>query len=179
MIAWLIGMSGSGKTTVGRRVYEQLKSKLPNLVFLDGDILRDVWGDHLGHSVTARKQNSDRITALCRLLDRQGIHAVCCVLSIFPQAQAWNRAHYSQYYEAYLQVSLDELIRRDTKGLYRQALAGEICDVVGVDIEFPQPAHPDRVIVNEGGTTAQQAAEIIESDIGKLLKLQFERQRAG
>ena len=87
MIIWMIGMSGAGKTTVGKLLTERLKKNHSNLVFLDGDILRDVWGDSLAHDVEGRRKNALRISSLCQMLDAQGIHAVACVLSIFPEYQ--------------------------------------------------------------------------------------------
>jgi adenylylsulfate kinase-like enzyme len=146
LIAWLIGLSGAGKTTIGRHVFDQLKPSCPNLVFLDGDILRDVWGDSLGHTIEARAVNAHRISHLCRMLDRQGIHAIAAVLSMFPDWQVWNRENFSNYYEIFLDASWPLLNQRDNKDLYRAARAGEIDNVVGVDLEFPRPVNPDLVL---------------------------------
>lgn len=136
-------MSGSGKTTLGRKLYDHYKKSHQNIVFLDGDILRDVWGDSLGHSVEARRKNARRISHLSRMLDNQGIHVVAAVLSIFPEWQEWNRENLSQYYEIYLDVPIEILKQRDTKGLYNKALNGEMTDVVGIDIPFPNPTAPN------------------------------------
>lgn len=149
MIIWLIGMSGAGKTVIGRRLAKALKSRHQNLVFLDGDILRDVWGDNLGHTVEARATNAHRISHLCRMLDAQGIHVVASVLSIFPDWQTWNRQTFSQYFEVFIDVPLAVLEQRDSKGLYRAARNGAVTNVVGIDIEFPRPTAADLTIVND------------------------------
>lgn len=138
MIIWLTGLSGAGKTTVGKLVYDKIKARHSNTVFLDGDILRDVWGDQLGHDVAGRRKNAERISQLCAMLDRQGIHAVTCVLSIFPDWREWNRETFSEYYEVFIDTPLEEVIKRDSKGLYKKALLGDIPDVVGIDIPMPQ-----------------------------------------
>jgi cytidine diphosphoramidate kinase len=143
MVIWLIGMSGSGKTTLGRRLHDHYKKSNQNMVFLDGDLLREVWGDSLGHSIEARRINAHRISHLSQMLDKQGIHVVAAVLSIFPEWQNWNRENLSQYYEIYLDVPMEVLEQRDTKGLYSKARRGEIKDVVGVDISFPNPTSPN------------------------------------
>ncbi len=148
MIIWLIGLSGAGKTVIGRELAETLKPKHDNLVYLDGDILREVWGDSLGHTIEAREVNAKRISNLCHMLDRQGVHVVASVLSIFPEWQAWNRNTFSQYFEVFIDVDFKILTERDSKGLYKKALSGEIENVVGVDIPFPQPQNPDLVIAN-------------------------------
>lgn len=148
MVVWLIGLSGSGKTTLGSRLYEYYKEKRDNVVFLDGDILREVWGEDLGHSIDAREKNAHRISHLCKVLDKQGMDVVAAVLSIFPDWQRWNRDNFSEYYEVFLDVPMDILESRDTKGLYSQAKRGEIKNVVGVDIPFPRPMGAD-IILND------------------------------
>jgi cytidine diphosphoramidate kinase len=147
MIIWLIGLSGAGKTTVGRQVYDRVRTVHANTVFLDGDILRDVWGDRLGHDVAGRRRNAERISRLCAMLDRQGIHVVAAVLSIFPDWQAWNRRTFSAYYEVFLDTPLEVVKARDAKGLYaaaEQAISrGETADMVGLDIPMPVPPQAD------------------------------------
>ena len=79
----------------------------------------------------------------------RGIDVVCAVLSIFPDWLAWNRNNILDYFEVYVRVPFDILLTRETKGLYRRAIAGEINNVVGVDIEFPEPIAPDLIIDND------------------------------
>lgn len=148
MVVWLIGMSGAGKTAIGKEVYKQLKARNQSVVFLDGDSIREVMGNDLGHTIADRRVNAGRISRLCKYLDSQGIDVVCAVLSIFPDWQSWNREYISQYFEVYIRVPFEILVARETKGLYRRALAGDINNVVGVDIDFPEPVRPDLVIDN-------------------------------
>ena len=161
MLLWLIGMSGSGKTVVGKRVYQGLKANNDNVVFLDGDVFRNIIGDNLGHTLEDRKKNADRICRMCKFLNDENIHVVCAILSIFPESQQWNRENLKDYYEVYLKVSLETLIKRDSKGLYGKALKGEIKNVVGVDIEFHPPLRPNLVVENEGDVPIEQIAELI------------------
>jgi adenylylsulfate kinase len=162
MIVWLIGLSGAGKTTVGTRLAARMRTDLPNLVYVDGDLLRDVWGGDLSHDVAGREVNAARLSKLCRMLDRQDIHVVAAVLSIFPQWQAWNRDNFSSYFEVFLDVPMDVVVDRDTKGLYQAALQGHERNVVGVDIPFPRPAGPDLVLDSSGrGGTPDELADRI------------------
>jgi len=146
MVIWIIGLAGSGKTTIGTELYIRLKQEHRNLVLIDGDTVREIMGDDLGHSVADRKKNADRICNLCRALDRQDLHVVACVLSLFHESQEWNRKNYGQYFEIFIDVSMETLIQRDQKGLYSGARNGTLRDVVGVDIPFEPPRNPDYVI---------------------------------
>ncbi|MBF6370352.1 adenylyl-sulfate kinase [Nocardia puris] len=163
MIIWLIGMSGAGKTTVGTILAQRLRTTRPGLVYLDGDLLREVWGDTPGHDVSGRKLNAHRLSHLCALLDAQGLDVVAAVLSIFPSWQAWNRVTFTDYVEVFLDVPMSVLRARDTKGLYAAAAAGNLTDVVGVDIEFPRPPAPDLTLDSSGdnGTPVQLVDEIL------------------
>lgn len=148
MVIWLIGMSGAGKTAIGKEVFAQLKQRRPNVVFLDGDAVREIMGSDLGHSLEARRANAGRISRLCKYLDDQGIDVVCSILSIFHESQAWNRSQIARYFEVYIRVPFEVLEARDSKGLYRAAREGKATNVVGVDIPFPPPLNPDLIIDN-------------------------------
>ena len=132
------------------------------MVFLDGDNLREVWGDSLGHTVAARNVNAHRISNLSLMLDQQGIHVVAAVLSMFPDWQVWNRENFSQYFEVYLDAPRDLLRERDSKGLYAGAEAGTIENVVGGDLPYPPPPAPDLTL---GGDVLRQSPEAISDMI--------------
>jgi cytidine diphosphoramidate kinase len=146
MITWLIGMSGSGKTTLGSALYEHFKPSVPNLVFLDGDNFREIFRNDVDHTIEGRRKNAERISHFSKVLDDQNIHVIAAVLSIFPEWQEWNRNNFSQYFEIFLDVQMEELERRDTKSLYKKARNSLMDNVVGIDIEFPRPAKSNLII---------------------------------
>jgi len=151
---WIIGLSGSGKTTLAEAVVARARLKGRKVVFLDGDSVRDLFGNDLGHDLAGRRANADRICRLCAFLDEQGLDVVCAILSIFPESRSWCRKNLVSYYEVFIDSPLEQLIERDAKGIYGRFMRGEIREVAGLDIPFPRPEAADLVITNAGDRSA-------------------------
>ena len=140
MIIWLIGLSGSGKSTVGKELYKLWKIDSKQTVLIDGDEIRRIFKHNVGdnpYSIEGRKINADRISNMCLWLDKQEINVVCCILSVFKESRKWNRENYSKYLEIYLHAS--DKILSERRDLYDQARKGNLKNVVGVDIPFDVP----------------------------------------
>jgi adenylylsulfate kinase len=153
VVIWIIGLSGAGKTTLGRELVSQWRKIAPNCVLLDGDELRALFGHDRSddaYTVSGRRLNAERMTALCVLLDRQGINVVSCILSLFPEMRSANRHRFSRYFEVFLDAPLSALRARDAKGLYASATSGTAHNVVGIDIPFERPTTADLVIDTSG-----------------------------
>lgn len=148
MVIWIIGLSGTGKTTLASQVVERIRDQNGKVVLLDGDLIRTLFGNDVDHTIDGRRRNAERLSVLSKFLADQGIHVVAAVLSIFPEWRRWNRENISSYSEVYIRASMQTLLRRDIKNLYARALRGEIVNVVGVDIPFPEPENPELVIEN-------------------------------
>ncbi len=148
MIIWISGLSASGKTTIGAALTQILRDEGRPIVFLDGDVLRNVWQDKLGYSLEDRRINARRISYLCNMLESQYINVVTAVLYPFPEWIAWNRENARQFYLTLLDVPMPTLESRDPKGLYADARAGKVRNVVGVDIEFDRSSNPDKILFN-------------------------------
>lgn len=148
MIVWIIGLSGAGKSTLSGKVIEEARNRGRTVVLLDGDSLRDLFGNDLGHTLTDRRVNAHRICRLCAFFDDQGIDAICAIQSLFPEFRDWCRENLSSYYEVFIEAPLDQLIKRDVKGIYGRYERGEITDVAGLDLPFPGPLNSDLIINN-------------------------------
>lgn len=161
-VIWLTGLSGAGKTTIAEAIHAQVKPHLPELVLIDGDIIRDLFGTGLGFHEAARHEQIGRIQRLSRMLAEQGLVVLVAALYAHPDLLAWNRQNLPGYVEVYVNTPLDLVRSRDVKGLYAKAAAGAMPNVVGLDIPWHVPASPDLVIDgNAGETPAQSAARVI------------------
>lgn len=150
-VYWLTGLSGAGKTTIGRLWLEKLKSEGETVVFLDGDELRQVFGSSFGYTLDDRRKAAMNYARLCTLLSRQGLTVICCTISMFDSVRAWNRENIPGYVEVYIKASMETLRRRDQKGLYSSGKE----NVAGVDFQVELPKKPDIVLNNDGGETPE------------------------
>ncbi len=150
MILWITGVSGSGKTTLAGEVVRRVREAgMKNVLAVDGDVMREVWGGDLGYSEADRRANMARIARLCRYIEGEGCHAVASVVAPYRETREWMRANAASYYEVFIACPLENLAARDPKGLYRRAMAGET-ELPGVNQPYETPLSPDLVIDNAG-----------------------------
>ena len=153
---WITGLSGAGKTTIGTLFYSYLQKIKKNVIYLDGDNLREIFGVTQEYSLSERKTLAMRYSRLCKMLMEQDMDVVICTISMFNEVRKWNRENISNYKEIYIKVPMKILIDRDQKQLYSRALRGEIKDVMGVDVEVDEPDNPDIIINNDGSSTPEK-----------------------
>lgn len=161
-VYWITGLSGAGKTTIGKLVYEKMKEKYPETVFLDGDVLRNVFGEGLfGYSQEERRKCAMCYARLCAMLAEQGMRVICCTISMFDSVREWNRNHIAHYKEIYVKVSMETLRARDQKGLYSGVTAEKQKEVAGIHVEIEEPESPDLILMNDGTELPEKQAEKI------------------
>lgn len=160
-VYWLTGLSGAGKTTIGRLWRDELRAAGETVIFLDGDEMRAVFGTGLGFSGADRRKLAESYGRLCALLAGQGVTVVCCTISMFHSVRAWNRANIPGYCEIYIQASMDTLRRRDQKGLYSQ----NADNVAGVGLQVELPSSPDLILDNNGQRTPEEQVELLRREL--------------
>ena len=160
-VYWITGLAGSGKSTIAKLLSERLTGFDENVIYLDGDILRDILGEELGHNEQDRRTLSLRYSKLCQLLSNQGICVVGAFLALFHEVHKLNRKNIIDYREIYIDVPMEELIKRDQKKLYSRSLNGEVKNVVGMDIAEEKPEKPDLIIKNYGQVNPDNAVNEI------------------
>src|SRR3989339_686461 len=108
MVIWIIGLSGTGKTTLASQVVERIRQLNGKVVLLDGDLIRTLFGNDVDHTIEGRRRNAERLSVLSKFLADQGIHVVAAVLSIFPEWRRWNRGKIPDYSEVYLKAFMQK-----------------------------------------------------------------------
>ena len=160
MVIWLIGISGAGKSTIGVRLRDYINQKnIPNYL-LDGDEVRAVFDGDLGYSREDREANIKRIILAAYALDRCGIVTIVCNISPFEHLRELARRKISGYNEIYLKKDLAISRENDIKGVY----AGNQgkTDLIGMDIAFDEPLHPDLVIEVDNESVDESCQKVIK-----------------
>lgn len=148
-VIWITGLSSAGKSSLAHEVVARLRAIGEPVVMLDGDELREVFGavaaNAKNHGREGRLALALQYAHLCRAIAAQGLTVVIATISLFCEVHAWNRANLPGYFEVYLKVPVEELRRRDPKGIYRRFDAGELTDVAGLDLAIDEPEAADWV----------------------------------
>jgi adenylylsulfate kinase len=145
-VVWLTGLSGAGKSTIADALAPELRAAGKRVEVLDGDVVRAHLSHGLGFSREDRDTNIARIAFVAHLLSRNGIVVIVSAVSPYKQAREAARQTIGDFVEIHVAPPLGECIRRDTKGLYKKALAGEISQFTGVSDPYEPPDAADLTI---------------------------------
>ena len=162
---WFTGLSGSGKSTLTDMLHEEFQRRGYKVEVLDGDIVRTHLSKGLGFSKEDRDINIRRIGFVCDLLCRNGVIAISAAISPYRTVREEVRElieSNSDFVEIYTRCSLDELVRRDVKGLYKKALSGEIQNFTGVSDPYEEPQNPEVLIESDTESVQDGFARIIQ-----------------
>ncbi|MDE7219018.1 MAG: adenylyl-sulfate kinase [Oscillospiraceae bacterium] len=160
-VYFFTGLSGAGKTTLGGLFHRRLKSRKPNVVLLDGDLIRPVYNEDIGYGDEDRVKGASRTFRVAKMLSDQGIDVVVCSICMYGQVRRWNRENIENYKEIYIKVTRETLLARNQKNLYT---AGK--NVVGVDLPFDEPRASDMIISNDGSETPEAIVSRLEASFG-------------
>lgn len=158
---WFTGMSGAGKSTLSEKVAAELRHRALNVEVLDGDEVRTNLSKDLSFSKEDRDLNIRRIGYVCKLLTRNGVWSVSAAISPYRFMRDYNRQQIKNFIEIYVECSIEKLAQRDVKGLYKQALAGNIENFTGLTDPYEPPLNPEIVVNSERETVDQSFQKII------------------
>jgi adenylylsulfate kinase len=170
---WLTGLSGAGKSTLAAVVHEELRARGRRVEILDGDEVRQNLSRGLGFSREDRDTNIRRIGYVAKLLTRNGVAVITAAISPYRAVRDEVRREIGAFVEVYVKASLDACIRRDTKGLYRRAMTGEIPQFTGVSDPYEEPLDPELVVDTEHEVVGESAARVIDrlQELGHLRRV--------
>jgi bifunctional enzyme CysN/CysC len=166
---WLTGLSGAGKTTISEAVYTELLALGIRAEILDGDIVRKHLSRELGFSRAERDENIRRIGFVAQLLTRNGVVALVSAISPYRGVREEVRSMVGNFVEVFVNAPLNVCEKRDPKGLYKKARAGEISGFTGVDDPYEPPLSPEI----ECRTDLENIKESVDKVVSAILKKRF------
>ncbi len=164
-VVWFTGLSGSGKSTVAVELERLLVAEGRAAYLLDGDNLRHGLNADLGFSAADRDENVRRVGEVAALFADAGLVAVVPLVSPYRSARDGVRTRVESaglpFVEVFVDTPLEECERRDPKGLYAKARAGELRNMTGIDDPYEAPTSPELVLTPQDGSPQDQAARVV------------------
>jgi len=136
---WFTGMSGSGKSTLAIALQNALWARGWDVQVLDGDVVRKYLTPELGFSKEDRDKQVRRVGTLSTMFEQHGIACISALMSPYEETRQEVRDMHERFMLVYCDCSVEELVLRDTKGLYAKAKEGKVKNLSGVDVEYEVP----------------------------------------
>ncbi len=162
MIIWLMGISGAGKTTLGKKLEAFYKKKGYRTYLLDGDEVRQLFENDLGYTDDDREANIKRIILGAYLLDRNDIIGIICNISPFQHLRNLAKRKIAGYNEIYLKKNIQISIQNDVKGIYKENIGKT--DIVGLGQRFDEPVNCD-LCIEVDKMTEEESFQMIKNYI--------------
>lgn len=168
-VVWLTGLSGSGKSTIARRVEQQLLARGVHAYVLDGDNVRHTLNKDLGFSPSDRTENIRRIGCVAQLFADAGTVCVTAFISPYQGDRDAARALVpaGRFIEAHVATPLEVCESRDPKGLYKKARAGDIPQFTGISAPYEEPKEAEVTVRTKGLSIDESAAQVVDYLVAK------------
>jgi adenylyl-sulfate kinase len=157
---WLTGLPSAGKTTLAHQIALLLHERGYPVELLDGDEIRKGLSADLGYDRAGREGHAARVAFVAKLLARNGVVPIVALISPYASSRARARSEIGRFVEVYVSTPIDVCERRDVKGLYKRARAGEIHDMTGVNDPYEPPESPE-VVIDTSRMSPQESAELL------------------
>ena len=162
-LIWITGLSGSGKSEIGKLILPMIKKKIGPTILINGDDLRNIFKLY-GYTKKDRLENAKKFYGLYKLITDQGINVIFCVVSMFDAVRSWNKKYINNYIEIYIKTELKKIIQQNKKETYFNNKK----NIVGIDIKPELPKNPDITITNDFKKNTKEISKIL---IKKILKV--------
>jgi adenylylsulfate kinase len=167
---WFTGLSGAGKTTIAHLVGPELEARGKIVEYLDGDAVRTHLSKGLGFSRQDRDTNIERIGWVAARLTRHGAAVIAAAISPYEETRRHARdmvEPFGPFVEVFVHATVDECARRDVKGLYAKAFAGEIKGFTGVDDPYEAPVAAE-IVLNTEEHPPEESARLVLAKLEEL-----------
>jgi len=166
-VIWLTGIPASGKTTLALELKKFYDQKGLPIDILDGDEIRKTLSKDLGFSPEDRKEHNRRVIFVAKILAKNGVTTIIPLISPYRETREFARKEIPDFVEVWVKASVDECKKRDPKGLYKKAMAGEIKNLTGIQAPYEEPQNAELVLDTEKHTV-EESVELIISTVKKL-----------
>jgi len=156
------GLSGAGKSTIAEILEKKFKERGLKIETLDGDVVRTHLSKGLGFSKEDRDANIRRIGYVASLLSRNGVIVITAAISPYKEIRNEVRGMHENFVEVYAKCPLEVVEKRDVKGLYKKARAGEILQFTGISDPYEEPHNPEIIVETNKGTPEEGAEKIFK-----------------
>ncbi len=165
IVVWMVGLSGSGKSTIARAIENELHSKGHLTQLLDGDNLRTGINNNLGFSEADRLENIRRAAEVSKLFLNGGCITICSFISPTEEIRTLAKSIIGEddFFEVYINAPFEVCEQRDVKGLYKKARNGEIKNFTGLDAPFEEPKNPSIEVQTDKKSLEACTREILEA----------------
>ena len=160
VLIWITGLSGSGKTALGKLILPIIKKKIGPTILISGDDLRNIFKLY-GYTKKERLENAKKFYGLYKLLTDQGFNVIFCVVSMFDKVRSWNKKNIKNYIEVYIKSDVKKIIQQRRKEIYFKNKK----NIVGLDIKPQVPKNPDITIHNNFKKNIREISKVLSKEI--------------
>ena len=160
VLIWITGLSGSGKSVLGKLILPIIKKKIGPTILISGDDLRNIFKLY-GYTKKERLENAKKFYGLYKLLTDQGFNVIFCVVSMFDKVRSWNKKNIKNYIEVYIKSDVKKIIQQRRKEIYFKNKK----NIVGLDIKPQIPKNPDITIHNNFKKNIREISKVLSKEI--------------
>ena len=165
ILFWITGLSGTGKTTLGKKIHKDISKIYGPTIMVSGDDIRKIF-TLKGYNYNERLVILKKYSLFAKYITEQKINIILTVVGMIEEQRKWNRTNIENYIEIYIKSTIKDIVKLNKKKIYHQKNSGEI---VGIEIKPEYPKKPDIKIINSFKSTTDQMAKILINNINKLL----------
>ena len=165
ILFWITGLSGSGKTTIGKKIHKYIIEKYGPTIMISGDDIRKIFKLN-GYEADERLEITKKYSSFAKYITGQKINIIFAVVGMFDAPRKWNRVNIKNYIEIYIKSNIKNIIKLKKKKIYNKINAGKL---IGVDIKPQYPKKPDIIISNSFKLTSNKISKKLLSKIDNLI----------